>query len=286
MRVIFALTSGRSGTMFLTSLIRNNVRNIVSKHEPYPHMFGRCVYWHGHEKIDSIRRVFQIKKRRIERCRANVYIETSHAFLKSFCDVAMESFPNMKLLHVLRDPIQVAKSESNRREYSDKWRLPFHYYRGDDGKRYFRWSLTGNEEIFQETPIENRSLFQFYVLQWIEMENRAMQFLDRHQKHSDCFRLDAPGDLKNLALVKNLFDFFTMETVSSEIRAGGRRNRNRFPTIVAERDKDEFAEALSTVPAKYLQSFSKEPYTSYPWAEPLSQAARALPGQTKSVAKT
>ena len=52
--------------------------------------------------------------------------------------------------------------------------MPLRHYRGGDGKKYFRWALTGLEPIFSHLAGNPLSRFQWYVVQWIEIENRAM----------------------------------------------------------------------------------------------------------------
>src|SRR5262249_55255251 len=90
---IFALSSGRSGTHFLYELIRRNVRDCVARHEPYgfnPSMFGRPIYDLAVGERAYTRKLLERKRRIIKRCGATVYAETSHAFLKSWFDLAPE----------------------------------------------------------------------------------------------------------------------------------------------------------------------------------------------------
>ena len=82
----------------------------------------------------------------------------------------------------MREPLKVAKSETYRHELLNWFHAPLRNYRGGDGRRYFRWALTGLEPIYRSLDNLQLSLFQRYVVQWIEIENRAMQFLDRFQK--------------------------------------------------------------------------------------------------------
>ena len=200
--VIFALTSGRSGTHYLKDLLANNVADCTARHEPYldwgnPTLFGRAIDDAEEGHLDRIRALLTRKKQYLERLPTRVYIEASHAFLKSAYVAAMEFFPEMKLIHLIRDPLAVAKSEANREHFAHTLHFPFRYYRANDGKRYFRWSLTGKEAIFQCLGEQQLSRFQRYLIQWIEIEHRAMRFLDQHHKHESCFTLHSPEDLNN-----------------------------------------------------------------------------------------
>ncbi|UCD14485.1 MAG: hypothetical protein JSW60_03450 [Thermoplasmatales archaeon] len=269
---IFVLASGRSGTKYLSGLFKRNVKNCIAKHEPLPGMFGKPIYWCHQGDMEKVKNRFMKKKRRISQSHAGVYIETNHAFLKSFADVAMECFPDMKLIHVIRNPLKVARSELNRQMWLDKIHLPFRYYIGDNGERYFRWSLTGLEDIYHQVAIDLLSLYQKYAVQWIEIENRAMMFLEKYHKYSDCYTLSVPEDLNNEQVVKELFDLFSLQIGEGHLRMYGRRNLNPVPTVVNEEDKKQFQEVVNNLPDKYLKIFQKRPYTRFEWVKLLTKS--------------
>jgi len=275
MTKIFVLASGRSGTKYLSSIFKHNVKNCVSRHEPYPSMFGRPIYWYQEKNFEEIRKLFIKKKKRITRCRADVYIETNNAFLKSFSDVAVEFFPDLKLIHIIRNPMTVARSQLNRHMWLNKMRFPLaRYYVGDDGKKYFKWTLTGKEDIFQSATIPGDKLtpYQYLVLQWIEIENRAMRFLDKYQKHHECYTLFSPEDLNNAETLEDLFRFFGLEQKERRIHFCGRKNKNATPTVVSEEDQKQFEEVIRRLPDSYLRIFQERIYagTGCDWAKLLS----------------
>jgi hypothetical protein len=270
--VIFTLASGRSGTHFLYQLIRRNAVDCVARHETYgfnPSMFGRPIYDCAVGDNDLIRRLLQRKRRIVEGCRAATYVETSHAFLKSWCHLAPEFFPRLKLVHLIRDPVFVAKSEASREELIKKLRLPFCHYCGGDNERYFLWSLTGLEPIFCHYEGFKLTRFQWYVIQWIEIENRAMQFLEEFQKHGDCFTLASPQELNSAERIGQMFHFLDLPMRSGQIELSGRRNRNWRATGIEEEDRRQFAEVVATLPRKYLEIFQREPYSQLPWVKSL-----------------
>ena len=264
---IFVLASGRSGTKYLSELFKNNTKNCVSRHEPFPDMFGKPIYWYQQGNIEEIRRQFIRKKKKIDSYNADVYIETNHAFLKSFSDVAMEFFPDMKLIHLIRNPLKVARSELNRHLFLDKIHIPFRYYTGEDGERYFRWSLTGKEDIFQVVGINSLTLYQKYVLSWIEIENRAIRFLEKYKKYDDCYVLSTPKDLNDYRVLEDLFSFFNLKIKKRGIRMHGIRNRNPVSTVVSEEDEKQFREVVNNLPSEYLKIFRKIPYTKFEWVK-------------------
>src|SRR5205085_10117672 len=139
------------------------------------------------------RRLLDRKRSIIERCGAAAYVETSHAFLKSWPDLASEYFPQSKFVHLIREPLKVAKSEADREQLIQRLHVPLCHYHGSKGKKFFLWSLTGLEPIFQHFDVGQLSRLQWYVIQWIEIENRAMRFLVGFDKHADCFTLHSPA---------------------------------------------------------------------------------------------
>jgi hypothetical protein len=276
--VIFTLTSARSGTLYLRSLFQKNVRDCLCRHEPFfdwgnPTMFGPAIYDAYAGRLDLLRARLVKKRDYILRRGASAYLESSHAFLKSAYLVAPEIFPDMRLIHLIRNPLMVAQSEAVREQR--RAHAPFHYYRGDDGRRHFCWSLTMKEEIYRHFDVSRLSLFQKYLLQWIEIENRAMAFLERHGWHDRCFVVDSPRGLNDAATVKNMFDFFGLSPCREEIVLAGRRNASLgHATVIRPDDEREFDEVASALPDRYLEIFQREPYAGLSWSGPLRRTRR------------
>jgi hypothetical protein len=305
---IFTLTSARSGTVYLRHLFRNNVPDCACRHEPFfdwgnPTLFGPAIYDAFAGRVERIRARLAKKRRYIQRLSSSLYLESSHAFLKSAYLAALEFFPEMRLIHLVRDPLKVAKSEACRQHWRERFHAPFHFYRGDDGRRHFCWALTGNEEIFQAftgepaelnaprpvrrvtswasldssnsslSPLNSPqplSLFQWYFIQWIEIENRAVQFLERHHLQDRCFLLHTPGDLNNPAKVKAMFDFFGLKTRSPQLVLRGRKNKSLgVTTLITERDESECEAVLERMPTRFLEIFQHPPYVNFPWSKRL-----------------
>jgi hypothetical protein len=268
---IFTLTSARSGTLYLRGLFERNLQECVCRHEPFfdwgnPTLFGPAIYDAYAGRLDRIRARLARKRDYIRRCRTKVYLESSHAFLKSAYVAALEFFPDLRLVHLIRDPLLVAKSEAVREDRRRRAHAPFHYYKGDDGGRYFYWSLTTNEEIYRSFDRERMSLFKKYLIQWIEIENRAMAFLNKHDLHDRCVTLNSPRDLSSTASIKEMFDRFGLETRHTYVRLGGRRNQNvGYRTTIEPADEREFDAVLEALPDRYLEIFRHEPYTQLGW---------------------
>lgn len=269
---VFTLTSGRSGTRYLSELLRANLRDVVVEHEPYlrrgnPTMFGLPIYdrWAGN--LDAVRNRVKHKRATIARYRACCYIETSHAFLKSWWDVAPEFFARMKLLHLIRHPLDVARSEANREAFIHRWHLPLRNYRGRDGQLYFFWALTGREPIFHCHGVPRVTRFQHYLLQWIEIENRAMAFLDRFDMHASCMTLHTPHDLMDAEAIDRLPDFLGL--ARKRKTAIPSRFQNRTPgslTLIGDEERRQCRRIIESLPPHHLEIFARPPYVKYEWS--------------------
>lgn len=278
---VFALSSGRSGTRFLSHLFRNNLRAGVSRHEPYfdrgnPPLFGRAIHDHLTGRTDRLHRLLQAKRDWVRRNSDSFYVETSHALLKSYYDVVLEYFPDARFVHLVRDPLKTARSEANRHVVFDRWHIPFRYYH-ERNRRYFRWALTGEEPIFASFDRSRLSLFQWYVIQWIEIENRAMRFIEGNGLQDRCFTLHSPTDLNDPERIGALFDRFALPAIGAEIVIAGHQNRTPgTKTIVDQREEAEFRDVVEQVPEQWLEIFQRPPYSEWPWKQRLAVRPRVV----------
>lgn len=276
-KTVFLLGNGRSGTRYLCGLFRNNVPDCVAVHEPYlrassPSMFGRAIFDYTHGQCDRVRDAFARKLRGILSYGTTWYVETNHAFLKSFADAAMEAFPDMKLVHAVRNPLQACASQTHREEFIHRWHVPFRFYSAGNGRRYYRWRLTGDEPIYQYFDDSSLSIFQRFFIQWIEIENRAQQFLDRYDKRGDCFLLHTPADLNDREKIGGMFDFFGMPLKHSEVVLEGIRNLTPGkPRADEAQFRDEAREVIERLPDEYLEIFQRPPYDEFSWTELLEK---------------
>ena len=263
MLTIFTLSNPRSGTTFLAGIFKKNVKDCTCRHEPYadpfnPTLFGRPIYLNTIEDDDNLRPYLLKKKRRIENFKTSAYFESSHAFLKSANRLAMEYFPNMMFIHLIRNPLKMARSLLNREMIVHKYRFPFRNYRADDGNLYFRWSLTGKEPIYDAFKNEQLTRFQHYVIEWIEIENRAISLLDKHSLHDKCFTIQMGKDLNNKKIIKEMMNFLGLQTFNDDIIMDCRKNVNpKTVTNVTKQDEKEFLEVIERLPANYLEIFKK-----------------------------
>lgn len=276
---VFTLASGRSGTQFLCGLLRRNAPGCVVMHEPYlqrgnPNLFGLPIYDQATGNLDAIRRLLEKKRATIDGYRTPLYVETSHAFLKSWWELAPEFFPQMKVLHLIRHPLEVARSEANRHAFIERWRLPLRHYRGRDGRQYFRWALTGREPIFGHFDGQRLTLFQRYLLQWIEIENRAMRFLDRFDMQRRCLTLHTPDDLNDARQILRLLRFLELPAVAEALTFPHAHNRTPGElTVVGAEELRQCRAVIEELPPDYIDIFRREPYAACRWSGLLRKAA-------------
>ncbi|HEX3624451.1 MAG TPA: hypothetical protein VH280_03400 [Verrucomicrobiae bacterium] len=270
-KIIFTLAEARSGTLYLRNLFRLNARDCDCRHETFfdignPTMFGPAIYDAYAGRFGEIRARLEKKRRYIQKLSGSTYIESSHAFLKSSQVAALDFFPELRLVHLIRDPLKVAASEAYREFWRRRLHAPFHFYRGDDGKRHFAWALTGNEQIFQHFADKPLTLFQWYLIQWVEIENRAMDFLNTNGLQDRCFTMHSPHDLNDPAKIRAMFDFLEVPTHQPEIAFGGRKNKSIGYSMAPAQKDNECRSVLERLPGRYLQIFRHKPYNDFRWA--------------------
>jgi hypothetical protein len=272
---VFTMGSQRSGTRFLSDVFARNATDCTTRHETLlepanPSMFGRPVFDRATGDLHAVRSLLEQKRRAIERHQTRFYVETSNAFMLSAFDQAPEVFPELRFIHLLRDPLRVARSGANRYRLAERWRLPARRYRAPDGQRYFRWSLTGLEPIFARTPdVEPHSL-AWYTLHWIEIENRIRRFTDAFGLHERTFTLQAPDDLSDRERLASMFDFLGVGRRHADIRLGRRQNRNPgVRTTITADDRRAYAQTIEKVPREYLAIFDSHPYVDREWSASL-----------------
>jgi hypothetical protein len=281
-KIIFTLAEARSGTLFLRNLFRLNAQDCDCRHETFfdignPTMFGPAIYDAYAGRFEKIRARLEKKRRYIQRLSGSTYIESSHSFLKSSQVAALDFFPDLRLVHLIRDPLKVAASEAYREMWRRRLHAPFHFYRGDDGKRHFAWALTGNEQIFRHFASEPLTLFQWYLIQWVEIENRAMDFLNANGLHGRCFTLYSPRDLNDPAKIREMFDFLQVPAKQPEIVFGGRKNKSLGYFMAPAQKENESQSVLERLPERYLRIFQTKPYCGFPWVALFNRNGRKVP---------
>ncbi|UJP06133.1 MAG: hypothetical protein LZF61_03920 [Nitrosomonas sp.] len=267
---LFTLASGRSGTSYLAGFFAKNIERCYTTHEPYltpgnPTLFGKPIEWNTRGDDVALMPVLARKCRFIAQCREPFYLESNHAFLKAFNRHAGTLLRNPGFIHLVRHPLLVAKSEHVREQMIRKLRLPFVDYTGDTGERRFRWALTGQEALFRHFPTAITRL-QFYLLQWLEIEYRALRLIRDHAWRNRVFFIDVDVDLKREAVLKDMAHFFELPH-QTPFDLNLRRNRTPWigPTVITAQDRLEFRAMLRGLPEDYRTMLRNKPYCDCSW---------------------
>ncbi|WP_054773799.1 hypothetical protein [Methylogaea oryzae] len=97
--------------------------------------------------------------------------------------------------------------------------------------------MTGKEAIFGAFRDEALTPLQWYLLQWLEIENRAMAFLAEHGLASRCFTLRVPEDLNDAEQIERLLAFHGLTRRPGPLRRPRRRNLNPFQRRASARSR-------------------------------------------------
>lgn len=248
---LFTLASGRSGTRFLADFFHHNVKHCYSTHEPYlslgnPTLFGAAIFYNAVEDDARLLPLLEQKRHFIQRIHQPFYLESNHALLKSAHRHFDRLADDAGLIHLQRNPLKVAKSELLREQFVRRLPLPGKVCRVNDTE-FFRWSLTGLEPIFKPFDVTQLSRFQFYILQWLQIEQRAQAIIEQPQWHNRVFFIDVDAEL-NATSLQAMLDFFALpanKTLNLDL------HRNKTPFVgdshITAQDREECRQLLANL---------------------------------------
>lgn len=167
--VFFASSIGRSGTRYLANLFAS-CTDVPAEHAAEP----LC-----HDKImidvnNGIEREEVIKKARIIEvivAEHGAYFESTQMFTRVLAETFLEIFPAIRVIHLLRDPLEVACSYMNRKSYPSRadrpWRLPLNLKHS-----LFRFPQS-------LTPLQEN------LCDWLENELRYLRLVPRFERTAE-----------------------------------------------------------------------------------------------------
>lgn len=116
-RLAFVVSTGRTGTGFLTRLFDRGIPDAFSLHEPKPAFRRRSRAWMGRKATSAERRRFKrTRDRFLRRGEGSLYVENNYQ-LFSAIPMIREVYPDAKIIHVVRDGRPVTTSYLNRYRY-------------------------------------------------------------------------------------------------------------------------------------------------------------------------
>lgn len=264
MQVFFTATVGRSGTTTLVEVFRRNILGSIAEHEPccrlrglqrvyrwlYPayaqHLesrgFGLALQWADQDSPHS-RRLVHLRARRIRQMKCEVYLESSHAFLSSLEEQYIKVFPQLRVVHLVRHPLEVATSSYNKRvrPTNDPEFLT----------RFSRWHPHPQaRKNCLPAPMPEMTVIQTHFWAWIEAELRFVRFLSRHPEVPH-FTLET-AELSDPQRLAAMFDHFGLERSNGPIVVPPRQNQNQVKTVVTAQAREEARELLQHIDESVL----------------------------------
>ena len=170
MAKIFVATTGRSGSMFLTEMMRV-LTDIPSFHEEVPFCIGQTSYEINNNCIsETTQRVLDAKMKQIDKNSNSIgdYFEANNMFIKSFAWETLKSFEDVYCIYLHRNPADVFFSLGNR-----NWR------KGYDWLLRPQWERSVIKVDYSTTYYED------LMLMWYEVKARFEQLKPRFKKTWD-----------------------------------------------------------------------------------------------------
>lgn len=150
-KYIFCITTGRSGTDYVSRLF-GALEDTASFHEQKPRMHKRMMreYLTGNKK--AVQQKMKKKYEIIERSRKNIYVDTTHVFIKSFGWELPKYIPQENIgVIILKRDIQKIMKSTHRTQSGPLNEL------GRD------WIIGPHKNAVTKPPV-NRYLYEFYRL--------------------------------------------------------------------------------------------------------------------------
>jgi hypothetical protein len=267
-QIVFTAGSGRSGTTSLTTFINDNLEDCTAFHEPSfkatgirnllwrvylqknissldSRGFGNAINWCDDD--DRIyNRFIAFRAKKIREYRGGTYFEGNHAFLKSLWRGMITEFPQLKIIHLVRDPLEVAHSLTNR-----VLAKSLNYKDAVCG--FERWNVRPGlkDNVLPDPNLSKPTMFQLYIWAWIEMELRCVR-LRRDFPHIPVFDMSL-GDFNDEVALSNLLSFLGSRRDVSQIKFPGINNANKEKTIVSKENYLQTKEILHAIPLHYLR---------------------------------
>lgn len=227
---IFVASSGRCGTGYLSKGFER-FTNISAFHEQAPVLFGDLSDQANHLAMDSV--FLDIKAQNI--AKHSFYIDTAHQFMRGFYRYALKHMPNLKVIKLARDPLEVARSRIHRQV------VP--------GRTPWLGKFDDELNIIKLTDEEWNSLtdLQKILLDWIEHEQRFHETKDQFAQivyvTFEALTLNTGNTFKRIFKELGIVNF-NIDTVDLY------RNANSKASIIQPGDQEEFDALVSLIASK------------------------------------
>ena len=226
---IFSINSGRSGSNYLCNLL-GTAKNSISFHEASPQMnkqYLKLVNNHSYN-FSYKERMVKVNKIKSVKLSGKIYCETNHMFIKTFHDVAAESFGTSMNVIILRRYLpDILKSF-----------IELSYFNKNPAS--FEWMTDPNANTAAIQCIDKTNKlnhFEKCIAYLIDIEGRAQRFKkDNPNIKTHDVRIE---DLNNVTYVANLFKTLNLQKTN--------KTYNFVGTVINQRDarKQHFKNKVS-----------------------------------------
>lgn len=237
---IFVAASGRCGTGYLASGF-GRFTNIGAFHEQPPVLKGPLL-----REANSLQMSETLKAKAKAISQNPFYIDTAHQFMRGFHRYALAEMPDLKLIKLARDPLEVARSRINRNVVPG--RTPWLGLPDDPA----------NMIQLPDSIWSQLSDLQKILLDWIEHEERFSLFRNEVQQVV-YVTFEELTSQPNVTFPR-LFDELGIRTYQL-VDIDLNKNSNRVSTLVKPKDQIEFEALIDIIRSQdYLLNWLNEPY--------------------------
>ena len=228
---IFVASSGRSGTGFLWK-VWDTFTDFEAHHEEWPLAMGELRDELNTSPYPGVPRFTQ-KAREISA--KGPYIDTAHQFMRGFYPYALSEMPDLKVIHLVRSPLEVMRSRLSR------GCVPNGTSNGSlwVGKHGLPLNLIYLPEWDDLNPLEK------IAWDWIEHEERYWRYKGRFAQTLELSFEDLTGP-DSVRFIKSMFEEFQVSP-TKEIVSLRPYNSNPSPSKVQEGDLESFRRVVRSV---------------------------------------
>jgi len=227
-RCIFCLTTGRSGTKYLSQVF-DLLPNVKAFHEPVPD-FISCARSARENPQDGIRFVIDKKIPAINAIKEPIYIETSHLFCKGFVEIFADLDIDFDIIILKRKQRTVAKSLYGRKSIPGQ---------KPNGVKYL---LTPNADGVFTKLNDWKNLHHYQLCYWycLEIERRIEIY-----KNFKSVKRIAETTLKDITTVDGLYQlcenldlpWFTTKQFEQYLKIKDKKSNQNSSNAIAETSK-------------------------------------------------
>jgi hypothetical protein len=227
--LIFVSSVGRSGTRYLAQLF-DKCTDVPACHAAEPHCYDQVMIDvnNGIEREEITEKAKIIQGTLSEH---GAYLEATQLFTRVLAETFLDIFPAISVIHLLRDPMEVARSYVNRKSCPSRndmpWRLP----------------LNLKHALF-EFPLP-LTPFQENLCDWLENELRYLELLPRFTNVTD-FYFSNFGNAERICELFQQLDvpYREADVVFHTEKRDLDRNANWRKTRISRRNKKEAGQLL------------------------------------------